>query len=151
MKMFSKNGGNSDMAIAPAAKRDVTISDEPKKRPDHVRVESDECTWKIGLTLEEQFSLGQAYERGTDDEEQLLETFVESLYQSSAATLRIEIRPSRPGEVMLQASGDSHFRKSEFGVKYSEVAGLIYEWLAASQPREALVADLIASLPGEQE
>ncbi|WP_321899145.1 hypothetical protein [Paraburkholderia heleia] len=60
MKMFSKSSNTGAASIS--AKRDVTLCDESPKRPDHVRVESDECTWKIGLTLDEQHSLGSAYE-----------------------------------------------------------------------------------------
>lgn len=147
MKMFSKQSSNSD---ATTGKRDVTIRNEPKKRPDHVVAETHDCTWKIPLTLDEQRNLGEVYENGDfGDETQMLQRFTETIYQSTAATLNIEIRPSKPGEVLLKASAGHLFRKSGI-VRNQEVGQTICAWIMESQPRKELVADLVAAFPEEQ-
>lgn len=107
--MFNKQGSKPD-ADTTGAKRDVTIVNEPKKRPDHVRVESHDCAWSIPLTLEEQYDLGQVYENGFNYEErEMLRNFVEGMYAATAARITLEIKPMRPGEVSLKASSDAMF------------------------------------------
>lgn len=153
MKMFAKTPSNPDATVEtpPASpKRDVTLVNKPKKRPDHVCVESDDCTWKIGLTLEEQYDLGGAYEHGVDDEKMMLETFVERMYQSSAVRLTVEIKPVRPGKVFLTVSSGAHFRAAET-VSYDDVGQVIGEWIVKSQPRKELIADLVAACPIDEE
>lgn len=157
MKMFSKSSSNADTTAN--AKRDVTLS-EPTKRPDHVRVETDECTWKIGLTLDEQHSLGSAYEwnerhgefdKNFRDEESFLEMFTERLYRECAETITLEIKPFEPGKVFLKVeSSNPHFSSeidgSHQNVSYSEVGALILKWIEVSQSRKELIADLVTSL-----
>lgn len=153
MKMFSKNSSNSDTTLETAptgAKRDVTIRNEPKKRPDHVRAETDDCVWDIPLTLDEQRDLGGVYESGDfGDEAQMLERFTETIYQGTAAMLSMEIRPSKPGEVFLKASTGHLFRRSSI-VRYKDVGRTICEWIVESQSRKELVADLVAAFPEDQ-
>jgi hypothetical protein len=156
MKLFSKNS-NSD-TTTDSAKRDVTIVKEAPKRPDHLVAETDECTWKIPLTLEEQFDLGRAYQELADgNEAQMLSAFTESLYQGSegdAVKLTIEVSLMRPGEVSLRASGNgrvSGHRFQEFAtVRYEDVGRTVCEWIAESQSRKELVADLVAALADDQ-
>lgn len=147
MNIFNKLGSNSEAASA-GIKRDVTIVIEPKKRPDHVRAETSDCTWKIPLTLEEQFDLGQVYEGANfDDETSMLERFTETVYQNTAATLNIEIRPSNPGHVFMKANAGHHFRDSRAAVSYDDVAQTVYKWIVQSQPRRDLISDLVSALP----
>lgn len=149
MKIFSKNGNSSDAATG--SKRDVTISNEPKKRPDHVRAETDDCIWKIPLTLDEQRNLGEVYEIGDfGDETQMLARFTETIYQNTAATLNIEIRPSKPGEALLTANAGHLFRKSGI-VRHEEICRTICAWIVESQPRKELVADLVAAFTEHDE
>lgn len=151
MKMFSKSSSNSNATAATGVKRDVTLCDEPKKRPDHVRAETDDCTWKIPLTLDEQFDLGKVYEGGDfDDEAGMLKRFTETIYQGTALTLNMELRPSNPGEIFLKASTGHHFRKSGV-VRYEEVGRTICEWIAESQPRQDLISDLVSALADAQD
>jgi hypothetical protein len=156
MKMFGKNS-NSDAAPA-GAKRDVTIVHKTTKRPDHLVAETAECTWKIPLTLEEQFDLGRAYQELADgDEAQMLSAFTESLYQGSdggAVMLTIEVRLMRPGDISLRASGNGRVSGHRFQesatVRYEDVGRTICEWIAESQSRKELVADLVAALADDQ-
>ena len=151
MKIFSKNS-NSDVAPT-GGKRDVTIVNAPRKRPDHVRVETRDSTWTIPLTLDEQYVLGQAYEQGTDDEAAMLTAFTETIYQGDgggAVQLTVEIKPIRPGEVYLTASGSGHrFKKAET-MGYEDIGRTLCEWIAESQSRKELVSDLLAALADEK-
>ncbi|MBN3771189.1 hypothetical protein [Burkholderia sp. Se-20378] len=151
MKMFSKTNDKAESAVVMGVKRDVTISDEPKKRPDHVRVESDECTWKIGLTLDEQHELGSAYERGINDEESFLSLFADRIYRSCANTLTVEFKPCEPGKVSLSVSADNpNFAaegdRAHLTVPYREVGALIVQLIEKSQSRKDLISDLVTSL-----
>jgi len=148
MSFFSKQRSKQDTETV-VAKRDVTISNEPKKRPDHVTVETDDCTWKIPLTLEEQYSLGQAYEAGTNDEAQMLKSFVESLYQATAVKLSLELTPVRPGEVHVR--GQAGHSKYSDTVAYEDVGRTICEWVVKYQSRKELIADLVAAMPEDSE
>jgi hypothetical protein len=145
VKMFSKTNSNAE-----GTKRDVTIVNEPKKRPDHVQAETADCTWKLPLTIEEQSSLSFTYEEGVDDEEQMLGFFVESVYQASAEQLTVEMKPFRPGEVWLRGSC-GHLFKAVKTVPYAEVGQVLCEWILKSQRRKELVADLNAAFPEEQD
>jgi len=148
MSIFSKQSSKQDTEST-SAKRDVTISNEPKKRPDHVRAETADCTWKLPLTIEEQSSLSFAYEEGVDDEEQMLRFFTESIYQTSEC-LSVEMKPFRPGEVHLRGNC-GHLFKSVKTVPYAEVGQVLCEWVMKAQRRKELVADLVASFPEDQE
>jgi hypothetical protein len=149
MSIFSKQGNKQD-ATSTGTKRDVTIINEPKKRPDHVRAETADCTWKLPLTIEEQSSLSHSYEEGVEDEEQMLGFFVESVYQASAEQLTVEMKPYRPGEVWIRASSGHHFREMKT-VPYADVGHVLCEWILKSQRRKELVADLVAMLPDERD
>jgi hypothetical protein len=158
MKMFGKNTGSTD-AASNGAKRDVTLS-EPQKRPDHVRVESDECTWKIGLTLDEQHSLGSAYEwnenngefdKNYRDEASFLRMFTERIYRECAKTITLEIKPIEPGKVSLKVESNNPNFSAEIDgshqtISYGEVGALILKWIEVSQSRKELIADLVTSL-----
>ena len=151
MKMFSKN---SDADVAPTGgKRDVTIVNAPRKRPDHVRVETHDSTWSIPLTLDEQYVLGQAYEQGPDDEAAMLTAFTETIYQGDgggAVRLTVEIKPVRPGEVHLMASGSGRrFNKADT-LRYEDIGRTVCEWIVESQSRKELVSDLVAALADEK-
>ena len=156
MKMFGKNS-NSD-AMPAGAKRDVTIVHEMTKRPDHLVAETRDCTWKIPLTLEEQFDLGRVYQELADgDEAQMLSAFTESLYQGSdgdAVKLTVEVILMRPGEVSLRASGNGRVSGHRFQdsatVRYEDVGRTVCEWIAEAQSRKELVADLVAALADDQ-
>ncbi|HDR9181187.1 TPA: hypothetical protein QDB06_001740 [Burkholderia vietnamiensis] len=156
MKMFGKNSSNSGATLEAAptrAKRDVTISNEPKKRPDHVKVETNDATWSIPLTLDEQYTLGQSYEQGTDDEAAMLTAFTETLYQSDeggAVKLAIEIRLLRPGEVFLTATGNRQRFSKSGTVRFDEIGLTLCTWLAEAQTRPDLVADLVAALADDR-
>jgi hypothetical protein len=159
--MFSKNSSNSDATLETApgsAKRDVTIAHKTTKRPDHLVAETRDAVWRIPLTLDEQFDLGRAYQELADgDEAQMLSAFTESLYQGSegdAVKLTIEVRLIRPGEVFLSASGSGrvsgqHFRESAT-VRYEDVGRTVCEWIAESQSRKELVADLVSALSDDR-
>ncbi|KFX63825.1 hypothetical protein KBK24_0119160 [Burkholderia sp. K24] len=162
MGIFSKNCSNSDVVLETAsasAKRDVTIVHKTTKRPDHLVAETRDAVWRIPLTLEEQFDLGRAYQELADgDEAQMLSAFTESLYQGSegdAVKLAVEIRLMRPGEVFLSASGNGRVSGQRFyesaTVRYEDVGRTVCEWIAQSQSRKELVADLVAALSGDQE
>ena len=101
MKMFSKNG-DAD-AMPAGAKRDVSIAHKTTKRPDHLVAETAECTWKIPLTLDEQFDLGRVYQELADgDEAQMLSAFTESLYQGGegdAVKLTVEVTGRSEGAI----------------------------------------------------
>ncbi|PQV52923.1 hypothetical protein [Paraburkholderia sp. BL21I4N1] len=161
MNLFSKSS-NID-AAATGAKRDVTISNEPRtKRPDHVRVETDAVTWKIGLTLDEQRDLGSAYEwnerngefdKHFRDEESFLEMFTNRLYQSCAETITLVIKPCEPGKVHIDVESSNSNFTSEINsprpvVSYDEVGTLILKWIEVSQSRKELIADLVTSSRG---
>lgn len=157
MKMFSKTGSNSDAATG--AKRDVTIVHKTTKRPDHLVAETRDAVWRIPLTLDEQFDLGKAYQELADgDEAKMLSAFTESLYQGSeggAIKLTVEVGLMRPGEVSLRASGTGRvsgqrFQKSAT-VRYEDVGWTVCEWIAESQSRKELVADLVTALSEDQE
>jgi hypothetical protein len=132
----------------------VTFSDEPKKRPDHVRVETDECTWKIGLTLDEQHELGAAYEKGIDDEKSFLSLFTDRIYRSCANTLTVEFKPCEPGKVSLSVSADnpnfsSDIDYAHLAVSYGDVGALILKLIEVSQSRKELIADLVSLRKGD--
>jgi hypothetical protein len=151
MKMYSKN---SNSEVAPTGgKRDVTIANAPRKRPDHVRVETHDSTWSIPLTLDEQYILGQAYEQGPNDEAAMLTAFTETIYQGDgggAVRLTVEIKPVRPGEVHLTASGSGHrFNKADT-LRYEDLGRTLCEWIVESQSRKELVSDLVAALADEK-
>ncbi len=152
MKIFSKANEKNGAAAATDSKRDVTISNEPKKRPDHVRAETADCTWKLPLTIDEQSNLAYAYERGIggDEEEQVLGSFIERVYEESAEKLTVDIKPWAPGEVRMEAKCGHLFNGLKV-VPYAEVGQVICEWVTKSQHRPELVADLVAAFPGEQE
>ncbi|MFT4504595.1 hypothetical protein [Caballeronia sp. 15711] len=151
MKMFSKNS-DSDVAST-GGKRDVTIVNAPRKRPDHVRVESHDSIWTIPLTLDEQYILGQAYEQGTDDEAAMLTAFTETIYQGDGggtARLTVEIKPIRPGEVHLMASGSgARFKKADT-LRYEDIGRTLCEWIVEAQSRKELVSDVVAALAEEK-
>jgi hypothetical protein len=160
--MFGKNSSNSDAVLETAsagAKRDVTIVHKTTKRPDHVVAETCDTVWRIPLTLEEQFDLGRAYQDLADgDEAQMLAAFTEILYQGSesdAVKLAVEIRLMRPGEVFLSASGNGRVSGQRFyesaTVRYEDVGRTVCGWIAESQSRKELVADLVAALSDVQE
>jgi hypothetical protein len=151
MKMFSKN---CDSDVAPTGgKRDVTIVNAPRKRPDHVRVETHDSTWTIPLTLDEQYILGQAYQKDIDDEAAMLTAFTETIYQGDgggAVRLTVEIKPVRPGEVHLTASGSGRrFNKADT-LRYEDIGRTLCEWIVESQSRKELVSDLVAALADEK-
>lgn len=161
MGIFDKFNGAAN-AETTSAKRDVTLS-EPKKRPDHVRVETDECTWKIGLTLDEQHALGSAYEwserngefdKNFRDEESFLRMFTERLYRECAETITLEIKPIEPGKVRMEVKSSNPNFTSEIDgshqtVSYGEVGALILKWIEVSQSRQELIADLVSFRGGE--
>jgi hypothetical protein len=150
MKMFSKiSKSDSTPETVPGAKRDVSIVHKATKRPDHVLAETHDSTWKIPLTLDEQYTLGQAYERGTDNEQQMLSEFTESIYQGGAATqITVEMNLVRPGEVFLKASSRHRFNRSNT-VRYEDIGRTVCEWIAEAQTRKELVADLVAALEAD--
>jgi hypothetical protein len=157
--MFGKNGRSTETAPT-GAKRDVTISNERTPRPDHVKVETDAVTWRIGLTLDEQRDLGAAYEwnerkgefdKNFRDEESFLEVFTNRLYQSCAETITLEIKPCGPGKVHMEVKSTNPNFSSEIDtshptVSYGEVGALILKLIEASQSRKDLISDLVTSL-----
>ncbi len=150
MSIFNKQSSKLDPETA-GAKRDVTIVNEPKKRPDHVRVESHDCAWSIPLTLDEQYDLGQVYENGFNYEErEMLRNFVEGMYLASSARIAMEITLVRPGEVNLKATSGLTFKKART-VRYEEIGQVVCEWIVEAQSRKDLVADLVASIPVDAE
>lgn len=162
MGIFSKNSSNSDVVLETAsasAKRDVSIVHKTTKRPDHLVAETRDAVWRIPLTLEEQFDLGRAYQELADgDEAQMLSAFTESLYQGGegdAVKLTLEVMLMRPGEVSLRASGNGRVSGQRFyesaTVRYEDVGRTVCEWIAESQSRKELVADLVAALSDDQE
>lgn len=142
MKMFSMANEKTE---ANGAKRDVTIHNEPKKRPDHVIAETDDAQWKIPLTIEEQSDLAYAYEDLQVPEQAMLETFIQGVYGNSAVKLSIELMPHSPGKVIVAAG-----RKYKT-LAYADVGETILGWILEAQSRKDLVADLVAVLPGDQE
>lgn len=145
MKMFSKANDKEESVVVSGMKRDVTIHNEPKKRPDHVIAETDDAQWKIPLTIEEQAELAYAYEELRVPEQEMLETFTQGVYGSSAVKLSIELMPHSPGKVIVAAG-----RKYKT-LTYADVGETILGWILEAQSRKDLVADLVAVLPGEQE
>ncbi|KFG94407.1 hypothetical protein GQ56_0126485 [Burkholderia paludis] len=142
MKMFSKA---NDKTEANGAKRDVTIHNEPKKRPDHVIAETDDAQWKIPLTIEEQSDLAYAYEELRAPEQEMLETFVECIYGATAVKLNIDIVPKSPGKVRISVGRGIHV------VEYADVGEIVLRGILEAQSRKELVADLVATFPDEQE
>ncbi|MCA8003149.1 hypothetical protein [Burkholderia metallica] len=145
MKMFSKTNDKEEGTVVVGVKRDVTIHNEPKKRPDHVIAETDDARWKLPLTIEEQSDLAYAYEDLRVPELEMLETFTQGVYGSSAVKLSIELAPYSPGKVIITAG-----RKFKT-LAYADVGKTILGWILEAQSRKDLVADLVAALPGEQE
>ncbi|KVF47974.1 hypothetical protein WJ13_18490 [Burkholderia seminalis] len=140
MKMFSKA---NDKTEANGAKRDVTIHNEPKKRPDHVIAETDHARWKIPLTIEEQSDLAYAYEDLQVPEQTMLETFIQGVYGNSAGKLSIDLIPHSPGKVTITTG------RSFSTLAYADVGETILRLILEAQSRKDLVADLVAAIPTE--
>ncbi|UVE64753.1 hypothetical protein L2Y90_12935 [Burkholderia pyrrocinia] len=141
MSIFSKQDSKPEMT---GAKRDVTIRNEPKKRPDHVIAETDDAQWTIPLTIDEQSDLAYAYEELRVPEQSMLETFVQGVYGNSAAKLSIELRPHSPGKVTITAG------RNLKTLAYADVGETILRWILEAQSRKDLVADLVAAIPTEK-